>query len=165
MGPGAPDDCRWRDEAGAVSQEFGKSAERRASANQRRLATGSLANRQDGVSSGQEASRVEGNSVWRAEPRDVTVGLFYRSGRESPRDHVLRPTACLRINVVSLNCNFHNWNFKPDGGCNRQVAHPRNHPNALSRTLCIRCAETGLPSLPIKGVVETLKPKVAKVAI
>jgi len=48
VGPGAPDDCRWRDEAGAVSQEFGKSAERRASANQRRLATGSLANRQDG---------------------------------------------------------------------------------------------------------------------
>jgi len=24
-----------------------------------------------------------------------------------------------------LTCNFHNWNFKPDGGGNRQVAHPR----------------------------------------
>jgi hypothetical protein len=26
-----------------------------------------------------------------------------------------------------LGSNFHDWNLEPDGGCNRQVAHPRNH--------------------------------------
>jgi hypothetical protein len=42
-------------QADALSQEFSKSAERAASANQRRLVTGGLANRQRGVSSSEEA--------------------------------------------------------------------------------------------------------------
>jgi len=45
------------------------------------------------------------------------------------------------VSIEFLNCIFHNWNRKPDGGCNRQVA-PHNHPNtpfpklAHSRVLC-----------------------------
>jgi hypothetical protein len=30
----------------------------------------------------------------------------------------------------SLRSNFHDRNLEPNGGCNRQVAHPRNRPNA-----------------------------------
>jgi len=27
----------------------------------------------------------------------------------------------------SLGSGFDDWNLESDGGCNRQVAHPRNH--------------------------------------
>ena len=65
----------------------------------------------------------------------------------------------------NLDSNFHDRNLEPDGGCYRQVAHPRNHPNVLSRSLCILCAKTGLPSLPVKGSLRRTKRKVAGVAI